>query len=224
MKVFAKQIKSDFYTMIWDSMKVVLAIPVMYILIMMADGEVWNPRSFLTMVVLLAVPAGLISMAATRLTSTIQTALSMGSTRRAFYISNLIFFAVMSLVVTIMPLVITGLITLPFMPQAGKEIFSLVISLPLLGIAFCVDTLAVGVGTLMGGLVNRFGRKVFVIMVIILILLGGVCGGLIAMFAINGSEFLISNQVIAIASVSAFVVGLILYGFGWKTVKKYYVS
>lgn len=61
-------------------------------------------------------------------------------------------------------------------------------------------------------------------MVIILILLGGVCGGLIAMFAINGSEFLISNQVIAIASVSAFVVGLILYGFGWKTVKKYYVS
>lgn len=43
MKVFAKQIKSDFYTMIWDSMKVVLAIPVMYILIMMADGEVWKP-------------------------------------------------------------------------------------------------------------------------------------------------------------------------------------
>ncbi len=226
MRLLSKQIRSDLVSSIPEAMRMVLVIPVMYFLITLTDSDLWSAHRFLTMMVMLAMPAGIMTMSIMRLTTNIHTTLSMGSTRRAFYISNLITSAIMFLVLTVLPLLLTGLVVLPLQPQTGKEILSLAISPSLVGIAFCVDTLAFGVGTLTGGLVCRYGRKVFIIMLIIMVVLGGAAGGLIAVAAMNDSGLFLSfsNHVIALSAAGALVVGLALYGIGWNTVKKYYVS
>ncbi len=226
MKLLAKQVKSDIVSSVPEALRMILVVPAMFFLISFVDSEIWSPERFLTMMVMLAMPAGILTISMMRLTTTIHTTLSMGSTRRAFYVSNLISSAVLFVFLTVVPLLLTGLIMLPFQSQSGMEVIKLAISPSLVGIAFCLDTLAFGVGTLTGGLVSRFGRKVFIIMLVVLILLGGVFGGLIAIASTGDSGLFLSfgNQTVALAAVGALAVGLVLYGIGWKTVKKYYVS
>lgn len=225
MKLLAKQIRSDMVSLVSEALRMVLVVPAMFILITFIDSEMWNPQRFLTMMVMLAMPAGILTISMMRLTTTIHTTLSMGSTRRAFYVSNLISSAVLFVVLTVVPLVVTGLVMLPFQPQSGMGVLRLAISPPLIGIAFCLDTLAFGVGTLTGGLVSRFGRKVFIIMLVIMVLLGGAAGGLIAIASMSDAGLFLSfgNHTVALAAAGALVVGLVLYGIGWNTVKKYYV-
>ncbi len=225
MKLLMKQIKCELKSNLWESVKLTLIVPVMSVFFIFGKSSVWNAQSFMLMMALLAIPAGVLTLSLTRMTTSIHTALSMGSTRRVFYVSNALSSAVMFLVLTVLPLVVTGIILLPFDAVQAKTILMTAVSPGLIGGAFCIDTLAFGAGTLIGGLVNRYGRKVFIIMFILLALAGGVVGGVIGAGILqNRMTISVGNNLMLILSLGIFGLGILLYGIGWRTVKKYYVS
>ncbi|MFA9379929.1 MAG: hypothetical protein ACERKO_02600 [Acetanaerobacterium sp.] len=225
MKLLMKQLRYDSSTMLFETLKLCGIVPLMFIILSLSDNVFGNPQSYIIMMIALALPAGILTLSMTRLTTTIHTSLSMGSTRKAFYLSNLICSLILYLLLTVVSLVLTGAVLLSFDSVRGTEFLKLAFSPALIGGAFSIDTLAFGVGTLTGGLVCRFGRKVYIIMLVVLMVAGGVAGGTITMVSFNNqSGFSWSNHMLVIAAVSAFALGLALYGIGWRIVKKYYVG
>lgn len=223
MKLLARQLRCDFSSAFFEALKLCLIVPIMFLIIMHTGGKVWSPDNFLSMMALFALPVGMMALAITRVTISLHTSVTMGGTRFTFFLSTLLSSVVLFVLITPVSLCLAGLVRLPNAAQT-MEIFSLALSPSLNGQALCINLFALGAGMMLGILTCRFGRKVFIIAMIAMVIGGGVLGGVIAAVTLGDAVFpsLLTSPVPL--SLGAACIGLILYAASWPLIKKHYIS
>ncbi|SDM69158.1 hypothetical protein SAMN05192585_103109 [Acetanaerobacterium elongatum] len=198
-----------------------LIVPVIFTVLSLSGSTFESGQSFMLLMVLIAMPAGYLTLSMTRVLIYLPTYISMGSTRRVFYFSNIISSFISFTVCTEGSLLLTSALFYFIRRDAAVELGRLALSTQVLLPAICLSMLALGVGTLLGILMGRFGRKVFYIAAIVLVILGGACGGFsVAVFTENSLTLTFSNTVVAMLLGGAAVLGLALYGIAYPQIRK----
>ncbi len=224
MNMLKKQLRSDFGDMFQQGTKLCAMTPIIFCFMLLTGGAFSDPQSFVLLMALLALPAGYLTLGMTRVLIALPACIGMGSTRGAFYVSNFITSLVSFFICTEFSLLVTaGLVFFVNRPLAA-ELAALSVSptktiLP----SLCLNVLAIGLGTLLGMLMQRFGRKVLYIATIVLVILGGVAGGVTVMLLNNTGFFSISSTMIGILLAAGAAVGLLLYGFAHRAVRSFYI-
>lgn len=223
MNMLKKQLRSDFGDMFIQGSKLCLMTPVIFCFMLLTGGTFSDPQSFITLMALLALPAGYLTLSMTRVLIALPTCISMGSTRRAFYVSNFISSLVAFFICTEVSLLVTaGLIFFVERPLAAELAVLAVSPAKTMLPSLCLSILAIGLGTLLGILMQHFGRKVLYIATIILVIMGGVAGGAMVLLLSSTGIFNISGTVIGIILAAATAVGLLLYGLAHRAVRRFY--
>lgn len=198
-----------------------LIVPAIFTVLTLSDSTFKSGQSFMLLMVLIAMPAGYLTLSMTRVLISLPTYISMGSTRRVFYFSNIISSFISFTVCTEGSLLLTSAIFYFIRREAAVELGRLALSTQVLLPAICLSMLAIGIGTLLGILMGRFGRKVFYIATVVLIILGGVCGGVsVAAIGEHGMAFSFSSTLITLLLGGAAVLGLALYGIAYPQIRK----
>lgn len=221
MNLFKKQLKNDFCDMFKQALMLCLMVPVIFTVLTLSDSTFQSGQSFMLLMVLIAMPAGYLTLSMTRVLIALPTYISMGSTRRVFYFSNFISSFVSFTVCTEGSLLLTSAVFFFIRREAAVELGRLALSTQVLLPALCLSMLAIGIGTLLGILMGRFGRKVFYIVTIVMVILGGVCGGVsVAYIGEHGLALSFSGTIIALLLGGAAALGLALYGLAYPQIRK----
>ncbi len=222
--VLNKQLRADVSALLRDAGKVAVFLPLIYMVYIFVLPSTQTYDFYFFLLVMIGMPAGFLTMTITRVLISLYSSLTMGSTRKAFFLSNIIIALPIYILYSVLSMLSMSLMTLPFSREQGMYMLYITGSPASLCALAAINILTVGLGIVFGGLIVRFGRKVWIFILIALMVMGGVGGGIFAVVGINFNNFFLDNPITLLIYGTILAVSALLYFAGYRTVKNYYVG